>query len=56
MRKISQGDDDSLRSQLLDEIYAGAAAGMPEMLLDEDKIRNGSKEEVEELSRRYGLR
>lgn len=55
MRKNLQGDDEALRRRLSEEIYAGAAAGMPAMLLDEDKIRNGGREELEELARRYGL-
>ncbi len=57
MIKIPQNsDNEALRCQLLDEIYAGAMAGMPAMLVDEEQIRNGDREELEKIAERYGLR
>ena len=32
-------DAEELRSKLLSEVYAGAVAGMPAMILDESRIR-----------------
>ena len=46
---------EDLRQKLLDDVYAGAFAGMPAMLLEEDEIRNGDDEELEEIVRRHGL-
>ena len=46
---------EDLRSQLLDDVYAGAAAGMPELLLDEDRIRSGNREELQRLAREHGM-
>lgn len=48
-------DDERLRQELLDEIYAGAFSGMPAMLLDEDEIREADSEELQQIARRYGL-
>lgn len=47
---------EELRRKLLEEIYAGAFAGMPAMLLDEDEIRNADEEELIEIAKRYGMR
>ena len=47
---------EELRRKLLEEIYAGAFAGMPAMLLDEDKIRDADEEELIEIAKRYGMR
>ncbi len=49
-------ETEALRRELLEEVYAGAAAGMPAMLLDEDHIRNASEEELERIARQYGRR
>ena len=49
-------DTAQLRQQLLDEIYAGASAGLGAMLLDEETVLRADSEELEELARRYGLR
>lgn len=48
--------NEDLRRNLLDEVWAGAAAGMPAMLLDEDAIRRADEEELEDLARRYGMK
>lgn len=47
---------EDLRQKLLDDVYAGAFAGMPAMLLEEDEIRNADDEELEEIARRHGLK
>lgn len=47
---------EELRRKLLEEIYAGAFAGMPAMLLDEDEIRDADEEELLEIAKRYGMR
>lgn len=47
---------EELRQELLDEVLAGAAAGMPAMLLDADRIRSASEEELRQIARRYGKR
>lgn len=47
---------EALRRKLLDEVWAGAAAGLPAMLLDEDAIRRADDEELEDLARRYGMK
>ena len=47
---------EELRRKLLEEIYAGAFAGMPAMLLDEDEIRDADEEELIEIAKRYGTR
>ena len=52
MREYS--DTESLRQELLDEIYAGAFSGFGAMLLDEDEIRHADEENLEEIARRYG--
>ena len=41
--------------KLLDDVYAGACAGMSAMLLEEDEIRKADDEELEEIARRHGL-
>lgn len=47
---------EELRRKLLEEIYAGAFAGMPAMLLDEGEIRDADEEELIEIAKRYGMR
>ena len=47
---------EELRRKLLEEIYDGAFAGMPAMLLDEDEIRDADDEELIEIAKRYGMR
>ena len=49
-------DDEGLRQQLLGELYAGAAAGLGAMLLDEETVRSAGPEELEDMARRYGLK
>ena len=52
----SEHDAEALRRRLLDEVWAGASAGLGAMLADEEEIRRADPEELEELARRYGLR
>ena len=47
-------DEERLRQDLLNEIYAGAFSGMPAMLLDEDDIRNADGGELRRAAERYG--
>ena len=47
---------EDLRQKLLDDVYAGAFAGMPAMLLEEDEIRTADDEELEKISGRHGLK
>ena len=47
-------DAEELRSKLLSEVYAGAVAGMPAMILDEIRIRNADAEELERIAKEYG--
>ncbi len=47
---------EQLRQELLTEVYAGAFAGMPAMLLSEDEIRCASPERLEEIARQFGKR
>lgn len=54
MKTYSQNPDD-LRQKLLDDVYAGACAGMSAMLLEEDEIRKADDEELEEIARQHGL-
>ena len=55
MKNNGQNSED-LRWKLLDDVYAGAFAGMPAMLLEEDEIRTADDEEPEEIAPRHGLR
>ena len=48
-------DTEELRRRLLDEIYAGAFAGMPAMLLDEDEIRHADAEKLRQIAKQYGM-
>ena len=44
-----------LRQELLNEVYAGSFSGLSAMLLDEDKIRQASPEELLQIARQYGI-
>lgn len=46
---------EELRQRLLEEVYAGATAGMGAMILDEQEIRYADEEELREIARRCGL-
>lgn len=48
-------DTEALRQALLDELYAGAFAGMPAMLVQEDAIRQADREELLDIAEQYGL-
>ena len=47
---------EELRRRLLEEIYAGAMAGMGAMILDEDRIRRADDKELREIAAQYGYR
>lgn len=47
---------EDVRKRLLDDVYAGAAAGLGAMFLDEDRIRKADDEELEEIAEKYGRR
>ena len=47
-------EKEELRKKLLSDVYAGSFAGMPAMILDESRIRNASKEELENIAKEYG--
>ena len=47
-------DIETLRQQLLNEVYAGAFSGLGAMLLDADEIRRADADELEKIARRYG--
>lgn len=53
MREINR-DAEELRSKLLSEVYAGAVAGMPAMILDASRIRNADADELEKIAKEYG--
>ncbi len=48
-------DIKELRSRLLTEIYAGAFAGMPAMILEESEIRHADEKELVAIAKRYGI-
>ena len=48
-------DNETLRRELLDEVYAGAFSGLGAMILDAEEIRRADGGELEEIARRYGL-
>lgn len=51
------GDDaEALRRALLRDIYAGAFAGMPAMLTEENRIKYADEDELLQIAREYGLR
>ena len=47
-------DTEDLRDKLLSDVYAGATAGVPAMILDESRIRNASDEELKKIAKEYG--
>lgn len=52
----SHRDEKALRRALLDEVWAGAASGLGAMLLDEEKIQRAGPEELEQMTRQYGVK
>lgn len=49
-------NSEDLRRNLLDDVYAGAAAGLGAMLLDEERIRKADDEELKDIAEKYGYR
>ena len=49
-------DTEDLRRRLLEDTYAGAFGGAPTMILDEDRIRNADREELEQIAREHGMK
>lgn len=49
-------DKEDLRDDLLDYVYAGAFSGMPSMILEQDRIKNASSEELQKIAKEYGIR
>ncbi len=47
-------DAENLRSTILNDIYAGAAAGMGAMLLDEGRVIGADEQELHEIAKQYG--
>ena len=47
-------DIETLRQQLLDEVYAGVFSGLDAMIVDADEIRRADADELERIARRYG--
>lgn len=48
-------DTETLRQQLLDELWGGACSGLGAMLVDEQAVLQADPEELRALARRYGL-
>lgn len=51
---MKERDTEELRKKLLADVYAGAVAGMPAMLLDERRIKNADASELEKIAKEYG--
>lgn len=47
-------DTENLRSTILNDIYAGAAAGMGAMLLDEGRVIGADERQLHEIAKQYG--
>lgn len=52
---IEQFDTERLRQVLLNELYAGAFAGMPAMLTEAEDVKHADYEELLQIAERYGL-
>lgn len=48
-------DTEELRRGLLDEIYAGAFAGMPAMLLVRMKFATQTLKKLRQIAKQYGM-
>ena len=46
-------ETEELREKILSDIYASAFSGTPATILDENKVKNASKEELEEIAKKY---
>lgn len=52
---IEEFDVECLRQMLLNELYAGAFAGMPAMLTEAEDVRHADYGELIQIAERYGL-
>ena len=52
---IEQFDTERLRQIILNELYAGAFAGMPAMLTEAEDVKHADYEELIQIAERYGL-
>ena len=48
-------DTERLRQIILNELYAGAFAGMPAMLTEAEDVKHADYEELIQIAERYGL-
>ena len=46
---------EELRDKLLHDTYAGAFSGNPSMILDENRIKNASYEELLKIEKEHGF-
>lgn len=52
---IEQFDIERLRQIILNELYAGAFAGMPAMLVEVEDVKRADFEELIQIAEQYGL-
>lgn len=52
---IEQFDIECIRKMLLDDLYAGAFAGMSAMLTEAEEVKHADYEELIQIAERYGL-
>ena len=52
---IEQFDTERLRQAILNELYAGAFAGMPAMLMEAENVKRANYEELIQIAERYRL-
>lgn len=52
---MGQFDIERLRQAILNELYAGAFAGMPAMLVEAEDVKHADYEELIQIAERYGL-
>lgn len=52
---IEEFDAEHLRQIILNELYAGAFAGMPAMLTEVEDVNHADHEELIQIAERYGL-
>lgn len=52
---IEEFDAEHLRQLILNELHAGAFAGMPAMLMEVEDVKHADYEELIQIAERYGL-